>query len=59
VQKLDMGYLADYPFWLANYTTNKVASTYRYDYDIWQYTDSGSVPGISGKVDMDISLRKF
>jgi GH25 family lysozyme M1 (1,4-beta-N-acetylmuramidase) len=59
VQSLDMGYLADYPFWLAHYTSKMVASSCRYHYDIWQYTSSGSVPGITGNVDMDISLRKF
>jgi GH25 family lysozyme M1 (1,4-beta-N-acetylmuramidase) len=59
VQKLDMGYLADYPFWLAHYTINQVASSYRYQYDIWQYSSTGSVPGITGNVDMDISLRRF
>jgi GH25 family lysozyme M1 (1,4-beta-N-acetylmuramidase) len=57
--KMELGYLADYPFWLAHYTINQTASSYRYRYDIWQYSSSGSVPGITGKVDMDISLRRF
>lgn len=30
-----------------------------YDFKIWQYTDSGSVPGISGSVDMDISFVDY
>jgi GH25 family lysozyme M1 (1,4-beta-N-acetylmuramidase) len=57
--KMELGYLADYPFWLAHYTTNQAASSYRYRYDVWQYSSTGSVPGITGNVDMDISLRRF
>lgn len=37
-----------YGIWLANYTTT---TTYSGTYQIWQYTSSGSVDGISGKVD--------
>lgn len=37
-----------YGIWLANYTT---ATTYSGTYQIWQYTSSGSVDGIPGKVD--------
>ncbi len=38
----------DYKIWLANYTTR---TTYENPYSYWQYTSSGSVDGISGKVD--------
>ena len=34
--------------WLANYTTD---TTYGGSYQFWQYTESGSVDGISGNVD--------
>ncbi len=37
-----------YKIWLANYT-NK--TTYSNPYEYWQYTSSGSVDGITGKVD--------
>lgn len=37
-----------YKIWLANYTTK---TTYSNPYEYWQYTSSGSVDGISGKVD--------
>lgn len=37
-----------YGIWLANYTTT---TTYSGTYQIWQYTSSGSVDGISGKTD--------
>ncbi len=39
---------AQYKIWLANYTTQ---STYFGDYDFWQYSSSGIISGISGKVD--------
>ncbi len=37
-----------YKIWLANYTTK---STYNNTYEFWQYTSSGKVDGITGKVD--------
>ena len=37
-----------YKIWLANYTTK---TTYSNPYEYWQYTSSGSVDGITGKVD--------
>lgn len=38
--------------WLAQYADK---ATYKGTYHMWQYTSSGSVPGISGRVDMDIA----
>ena len=43
--------LVDYPFWLAMYST---IMDYPYKIHMWQYTDTGSVPGISGNVDMNL-----
>ncbi len=37
-----------YKIWLANYTSR---TTYAGTYEYWQYSDSGKVDGISGKVD--------
>ena len=45
--------LTDYPFWLASYTT---ALNYPYKIDMWQYTAHGTVPGISGDVDINLQL---
>ena len=42
--------------WVAQY--NNVC-TYKGKYDIWQYTSSGSVPGISGNVDMNHCYRNY
>ncbi len=39
-----------YPIWLANYTTT---TTYAGTFSYWQYSDAGSVSGISTKVDMN------
>lgn len=50
--RMDLGQLSGYDRWFAQYGVTK-PSMY-YDYRIWQYSDSGSVPGIDGKVDMDI-----
>ena len=41
-----------YKFWLAHYTS---ATNYTGKYDMWQRTSKGSVPGISGYVDMNIA----
>ena len=30
-----------------------------YNYRIWQYSDKGSVPGIPGKVDMNIAFLPY
>lgn len=43
--------LADYKFWLAKYNT---VLNYPYRVDMWQYTETGSVPGISGNVDINL-----
>lgn len=48
---LDLEGLLDYPFWLAMYTDQM---TYPHAVEMWQYTASGSVPGISGKVDINL-----
>lgn len=44
-----------YDTWLAWYTTN---NTYEGKYYIWQATSSGKVPGISGRVDLNVLYLK-
>lgn len=44
--------LDDYQIWLAEYRSTPLYQGY---YTMWQYTSKGSVDGISGNVDMDIS----
>lgn len=49
------GDLSVYPLWLAKYGS----SVGKYDPDIWQFTSSGKVNGISGKVDMNYLYREI
>lgn len=49
--ELDMSKLQDYMVWVAHYGVSK--PTYKGKYDMWQYTSSGKVNGISGNVDMN------
>lgn len=48
--ELHANQLSDYHFWIAQYA-NKC--TYEGPYGMWQYSETGSVPGISGYVDLD------
>ena len=43
--------LTDYGFWLAMYSDQM---TYEYKVDMWQYSCTGSVPGINGNVDINL-----
>ena len=53
---LALEYLQDYPFWLAHYTKDTAPTTFRYHYDIWQYSSTGTVDGIEGNVDLNICM---
>ncbi len=54
--KLDLQELTDYDFWLAEYNDE---ATYYYHYDMWQYSSEGSVPGITGAVDLNICFKDY
>lgn len=56
MHKLDLPRLKDYGFWLAEYGDKP---TYYYKYDIWQYSSDGTVPGINGRVDLNICFRDY
>lgn len=43
--------LTDYGFWLARYAETP---DYPHKVDMWQYTNQGSVPGITGNVDINL-----
>ena len=51
--KLNVGSLSGYTIWLAQYAASPTYSASRYD--IWQYSSTGRVSGISGSVDMNVS----
>jgi GH25 family lysozyme M1 (1,4-beta-N-acetylmuramidase) len=48
---------AKYPLWVAHWSVSRPSvpamNWAGRGYSVWQYTNSGSVPGISGRVDMD------
>lgn len=48
--------LEKYVKWVAQYNSE---CTYNGSYDMWQYSSSGSVPGISGNVDMNWCYRDY
>ena len=57
----------DYSLWVANFNFSSngqfpaESDVYRYSnqYDMWQYTDMGTIDGINGAVDMDICYRLY
>ncbi len=52
---LDLEQLEDYEKWVAFYDEPLY---YPYAFKVWQYTDEGSVAGIEGKVDLNISFEE-
>ena len=58
---LDMSKLSSFDVWLAHYVSGAPTKTsdYKGKYAIWQYTSSGSVSGITGNVDIDISYKSY
>ena len=58
-QATDLLYLHEleqYPWWLAMYD---VDMEFPCKADIWQYTESGSVPGIRWKADVNLMFTDF
>jgi len=52
----DMTQLEAYPFWYADY--EKIPQT-PYNFVMWQYSETGSVDGISGPVDLNILFEEI
>ena len=48
--------LKDYPLWYAEY---QPAPSLYYDFRIWQYSATGTVPGIEGSVDLNICFEPY
>ena len=53
---LKMDDLSGYHIWLAQYSSEP---TYKGDYGMWQYTSAGSVDGINGRVDLNLSFMSY
>ena len=54
--KLNMGSVASCKIWLAQYSASP---TYKGRYDMWQYSDKGTISGISGNVDLNYSYLGY
>ena len=52
-QAMDLSKLGEYEWWLAAYDTPQ----FPYHVEGWQYSSTGSVPGIEGDVDLNVWLR--
>ena len=55
-KNLETAFLDDFVIWLAEYRSVPLYQGY---YQMWQYTSKGSVNGISGNVDMNISYMGY
>ena len=55
-QKLSMGSIGNYRIWLAQYAA---APPYSGRYDMWQYSSKGTISGINGKVDLNLSYLAY
>lgn len=54
--KLDPSALSAYKIWLAQYRSSP---TYAGRYDLWQYSSTGRINGITGDVDMNLSYLGY
>lgn len=54
--KLNSSELNKYDKWLAQWSSKP---TYNKPFGIWQYSSKGSMPGISGNVDLNISYKDY
>ncbi len=50
---VDIEQIYQYPIWYAQYADEP---DWPYEFAIWQYTENGEVPGISGSVDLNLQM---
>lgn len=55
-ERMDDTRLTPYAHWVAQYASK---CTYKGNYGIWQYSSKGTVPGISGNVDLDYAYVDY
>ena len=53
---MEISRLADWDIWLAHYTNQ---TDFQYPYQMWQYSESGQVPGVAGNVDVNVGLKDY
>lgn len=56
LNKIPHDQIAQYRIWVAQYNAT---NNYAYEYDIWQYTDDGTVQGLNQKLDMNQAAKDF
>ena len=54
--KYDVSLVDQWDFWYAGYTD---VPGFYYDFQMWQYSDQGSVDGIAGRVDLNLSFVDY
>ncbi len=55
--QLNVSQLTEYTIWLAQYTSAPSYTASRYD--LWQYSNQGSISGISGNVDLNLNYLGY
>ena len=55
-RNMDLKMLTEYEFWAPQYLDE---NDFLFDYSIWQYTEEGSIPGVDGEVDLDVSMVDY
>ncbi len=53
---LDLSRIAEYDMW---YAEARPAPSFYYEFDMWQYTKEGEVPGISNTVPVTLCLKEY
>lgn len=56
IGNIELDRLENYEKWLAYYSDEPY---FPYEMSMWQYTDSGSIDGITGNVDLNISFKEW
>lgn len=59
-ERLDASRLKNFDFWVADYRASTIeAGKPALACGMWQYSETGSVAGITGKVDLDIAFKDY
>lgn len=54
--QLDYSQISQYDIWVAHYASS---TDFKYRYDIWQYTGTGTCAGVAGAVDLNIGYTAY
>lgn len=56
IMGIDLEQLVDYDLWFAYYGNDL---TFPYQFEMFQYSNKGTIPGIKGEVDLNISFKDY